>query len=83
MKSDYLTITTTRKSGLSTDYRKEEPQTKDLVKSPLDTANSIELSKEIIDILTDSDRDNDQIACDLPSGINGKQMNNILEIINC
>lgn len=56
---------------------------KDLVKNPSDITNSIELSMEIIDVLTDSDRNNDQIVCDLLADIKGKQMNGILEIINC
>jgi hypothetical protein len=37
----------------------------DLVKNRLDITNSVELSKKIIDILTDNDRNNDQIVCDL------------------
>ena len=61
----------------------EEPQTIndfviDLVKNPLDITNSIELSNEISHILTDSERDNNQIACDL----GGEQINNLLGIIN-
>ena len=82
---DEVTVTV---SPISTAPPTEEPQTindiiKDLVKNPLDITNSIELSKEILHILTDSDRDNDQIACDLLADIKGKQMNNIREIINC
>ena len=56
---------------------------KDIVKNPLDITNSIELSKETSHILTDSDRDNNQIACDLRGDLGRKQMNNIREIINC
>ena len=66
----------------------EEPQTIndiviDLAKNPLDITNSIELSNEISHILTDSERDNNQIACDLGCHLGRKQMNNIREIINC
>lgn len=66
----------------------EEPKTlndiiRDLVKNPLEITKSIELSNEIIDILTDSNRDNDRIACDLLGDIKNKQMNNIREIIDC
>ena len=48
----------------------EEPQTikdiiNNIVKSPLYMTTSIQLSKEIIDVLTDCDRNNDQIVCDL------------------
>ncbi len=66
-EQDKVTITV---SPISTSPATEEPQTiydiiKDLVKNPLDITNFIQLSKEIINILTDSDRNNDQIACDL------------------
>ena len=82
---DEVTVTF---SPISTAPPTEKPQTikdiiKDLVNNPLDITNSIQLSKEIIDILTDSDRDNDKIACNLLADIKGKQMNNIREIINC
>ena len=55
----------------------------DLVKNRLDITNSVELSKKIIDILTDNDRNNDQKVCDLQDHTKGKQMNNLREIINC
>ena len=85
-KPDKVTITV---SPISTSPPAEEPQTikdniKDLVKNPLDITNSIKLPKEITDTLTDRDRDNDQVACDLLADIKGmKQMNDIREIVNC
>ena len=84
-KPDEVTITV---SPISTSPPTEEPQTINdiityLVKNPLDITNSMELSKEILHILTDSDRNNDQIACDLLGDIKDQQMNNIREIINC
>jgi len=66
----------------------EEPQTikdliKDLLKNPLDVSNSIDLSNKIINILTDSNSNNDQMACKLLHGIKSKQINNIREKLNC
>jgi len=64
----------------------EEPQTnyeiiKNIVKNPLDITTSVESSHKIIDLLTDGNRDKDQIACDLLCDIESKQMNLIQEII--
>jgi hypothetical protein len=66
----------------------EEPQSiRDiitaLIQNPLDITNSIESSNKIIEILTDSNSDNDQIVCGLLGGIENKQINDIREIINC
>jgi hypothetical protein len=66
----------------------EEPQTirdiiTDLIQNPLDITNSIESSNKIIEILTDSNSDNDQIVCGLLDGIENKQINNIQKIIDC
>ncbi len=65
-----------------------EPRTineiiKDLLKNPLDITNPIQLSREIIDILADNDRNNDQVACDLLMEIKNQQMYSIREIMNC
>jgi hypothetical protein len=56
---------------------------KDIVRKPLGITNSIQLSKDIIDILTDGDCYNDKIAYDLLGEIKGKLMNSLREIINC
>jgi hypothetical protein len=66
----------------------EHPQTiydiiKNIVKNLLDTTNSVESSHKIIDILTDGNRDNDQIACDLLVDIESNQMNRVQEIMGC
>ncbi len=66
----------------------EEPQTiydiiKNIVKNPIDIANSVESSHRIIDILTDGNRDNDQTVCELLGDIENKQRNRIQEIIGC
>ena len=63
-KPDEVTITV---SPISTSPPIEEPQTINdiltyLVNNLLDTTNSMELLREILHILTDSDRDNDQIV---------------------
>ena len=60
----------------------EEPQTikdliKDLLKNPLHIFNSIDLSNKIIDILTDSNSNNDKMTCELLDGVKSKQVNNI------
>lgn len=66
----------------------QEPQTiydiiKTIIKNPLDISTSIETSQKIIDILTDDNQDNDQIACDLLVDIENEQVNRIKEIIRC
>jgi hypothetical protein len=60
----------------------EEPPTikdliKDLLKNPLHNFNSIDLSNKIIDILTDSNSNNDKMTCELLDGVKSKQVNNI------
>ncbi len=75
-------------SPVSTHPPSEEPLTlkdliKDLIKNPVDMTNSIKLTNKIIDILTDSNIDNDQMICGLFDCIENKQINNIREIINC
>ncbi len=65
----------------------EEPKTiGDLVKgiyeNPQDVTNSIEPANEIRDILTDNNRDNDQIVRDLIDP-EDEYTSNIREILNC
>ena len=48
----------------------EEPRTigdliKGILQNPLDITNSIDSANEVRDILTDNNRDNDQLVCDL------------------
>ena len=65
----------------------EEPKTigdllKGIIQNPLDVTNSIDSANEIRDILTDDNRDNDQLACDLlHSG--DQYSDSIREILNC
>ena len=54
-----------------------------MVKNPLDITNFIELSNEIIEIITDSNQDNDQIASKLLGDRENEQVNRIQEIICC
>lgn len=65
----------------------EEPKTigdliKGIIQNPLDVANSIDSANQIKDILTDDNRNNDQLVCDL---INPKYEHtaNIRDILNC
>ena len=53
-----------------------------IIKNPLDVTNSIDSTNEIRDILTDNNRDNDQIVCDLIDSEN-EYTSNIREILNC
>lgn len=66
----------------------EEPQTLrdiiiDLIQNPLDITNTIESSNKIIEIITDNSSENDQLVCGYLRGIQNKQSNNIVEIIDC
>ncbi|HET6590458.1 MAG TPA: hypothetical protein VFG45_09860 [Candidatus Nitrosocosmicus sp.] len=65
----------------------EEPRTigdllKGIIKNPLDVANSIDSANQIKDILTDGNRNNDQLVCNLIDEEN-EQMSNIRQILNC
>lgn len=65
----------------------EEPKTvsdllKGIIQNPLDLAYSIGSANQILDILTDDDRNNDQLVCDLIDSEN-EQMSNVLQILNC
>jgi len=65
----------------------EEPKTigdllKSIIQDPLDVTNSIESANEIRDILTDNNRDNDQLVCDLIDSEDG-YASNIRDILNC
>ncbi|MDN5845210.1 MAG: YncE family protein [Candidatus Nitrosocosmicus sp.] len=65
----------------------EEPRTisdliKGIIQNPLDITNSIDSANEIRDILTDNNRDNDQLVCDLIHSEN-EYTSNIREILNC
>ena len=65
----------------------EEPKTvsdliKGIIQNPLDVTNSIDSANEIRDILTDDNRDNDQLVCDLIDP-EVDSTSNIREILNC
>ena len=65
----------------------EEPKTvsdlfKGIIQNPLNVTNSIDSANEIRNILTDNNRDNDQIACDLIDS-EDEYTSNIREILNC
>jgi hypothetical protein len=55
---------------------------KGIIQNPLDVTNSIDSANEIRDILTDDNRDNDQIVCDLIDS-EDEYTSNIREILNC
>jgi hypothetical protein len=64
-----------------------EPRTindiiKGIIQNPLNVTNSIDSANEIRNILTDNNRDNDQIVCDLIDS-EGEYTSNIREILNC
>ncbi|MDN5847928.1 MAG: hypothetical protein L0H53_16835 [Candidatus Nitrosocosmicus sp.] len=50
--------------------------------TPFDVTNSIDSANEISDILTDNNRDNNQLVCDLIHSEN-EYTSNIREILNC
>lgn len=55
---------------------------KGIIQNPLNVTNSIDSANEIRDILTDDNRDNDQLACEfLESG--DEHVSNIREILEC
>jgi hypothetical protein len=65
----------------------EEPRTigdiiKGIIQNPLDVTNSIDSANEIRDILSDNNRDNDQIVCDLIDS-EDEYTSNIRELLNC
>jgi YVTN family beta-propeller protein len=53
-----------------------------MIQNPLDITNSIDSANQIRDILTDNDRDNDHLVCDLIDSDN-EFTSNIREILNC
>ncbi len=65
----------------------EEPRTisdliKGIVQNPLNVSNSIDSANEIRDILTDDNRNNDQLVCELIDP-EDEHTSNIREILNC
>jgi hypothetical protein len=83
-KPDEVTVTV---NPVATPPPEEEPKTigdliKWIIQNPLDVTNSIESAIEIKDILTDNDRDNDQLVCDLIDS-EDEYTFNIREILNC
>jgi YVTN family beta-propeller protein len=65
----------------------EEPKTigdliKDIIQNPLDITNSIDSANQIRDILTDNDRDNDKLVCNLINS-EDESTSGIREILNC
>jgi hypothetical protein len=66
----------------------EQPSTigdliKAIIQNPLNVTNSIDSANEIKEILTDNNRDNDQIVCDLIGSEDEETISNIREILNC
>ena len=55
---------------------------KGIIQNPLDVTNSIDSANEIRDILTDDNRDNDRIVCDLIES-EDENTSNVREILNC
>lgn len=72
---------------IATPPPEEEPKTigdlvKSIIQNPLDITNSMDSANEIRDILTDGNRDNDQLACELlHSG--DQYSDSIRETLNC
>lgn len=65
----------------------EEPKTigdliRDIIQNPLDVANSIDSANEIRDILTDDNRANDHLVCELIDS-QDRYSSDIREILNC
>ena len=65
----------------------EKPKTigdliKGIIQNPLDVTNSLDSANHIRDILTDDNRDNDQLVCDLIN-TKDKHADYIQEILNC
>ena len=56
---------------------------KNILQNPLDVTNSVDSANVIRDILTDNNRDNDQISCDLIVSEDKYAASNIREIFNC
>jgi len=81
---DEVTITV---NPVATPPPEEEPRTiSDLIKgiilNPLDVTNSVDSANEIRDILTDNDRGNDQLVCDLIDS-EDEHTYNIRQLLNC
>jgi hypothetical protein len=81
---DEVTITV---NPIATPPPEEQPRTindiiKGIIQNPLNVTNSIDSANEIRNILTDNNRDNDQIVCDLIDS-EGEYTSNIREILNC
>lgn len=65
----------------------QEPKTisellRDIIQNPLDIANSIDSANQIKNILTDNNRHNDQLVCDLINS-EDESTSGIREILNC
>jgi hypothetical protein len=65
----------------------QEPKTiseflRGIIQNPLDITNSIDSANQIRDILTDNDRDNDKLVCDLIDS-EDESTSGIREILNC
>jgi len=56
---------------------------KGIIQNPLDVTNSIKSADKIYDILTDNDRDNDQLVCDLINSEDEHTTFNIRNILDC
>jgi hypothetical protein len=65
------------------DHRTIGELSKNILQNPLDVTNSVDSANEIKDILTDNNRANDQIVCDLIDSEDKYAASNIREILNC
>ncbi len=82
---DEVTIT---ENPITNPPTEEEPRTiggliRDIIQNPLDVTNSIDSANEIREILTDNNRDNDQLVCDLLGSEDEQVTSNIREFLNC
>ncbi len=65
------------------DHRTIGELIQNILQNPLVVTNSIDSANEIRDILTDNNRDNDPIVCDLIVSEDKYAASNIREILNC
>lgn len=80
---DEVIITVNPVSTPPTEPRTIQDIIRGIIQNPLDITNSIESSNEIIDILTDDNRDNDQAACNLLDQFSNEEIVNIRDVLNC
>ena len=83
-----LEVTITVTPNATPPPEEEKPRTisdiiRGIIQNPLNVTNSIHSANEIRNILTDNDRDNDQLVCDLIDSDDENTISNIREILNC